>query len=1288
MTPLRLACLLAGLLLHVAARSAAQTEIYGSGCSGALAAPSIAVSGSILPGAKAQVSLAGAPPGAITLFLLGTSDTSSVYGPLPLDLSAFPEFAPGCELLGSSGIQILLTAGAQGTLKLSFKLPSTLGSDLYAQWAVVESVSPLSVVMTAGAHISLQTNPDVHAEIVAPATVVDWDGDGTEPVSLDGSASHTHEAGHEIITWKWKLDGEPAGTAAVIEPVVAAGAHVATLLVGDDNVPPDTALASHAFSVVPPGSAPGVLARYYGSGAADPKNLLDAEPLAADFAEVLPEALVSASSGFVGGSPFGGQCMVTLDCNVTLPVADTFTFTTVGGSEALLYVDGALTPGPLALSAGGHVLEARYAVPDTSVLPLTLLVAQGGGPATPLDGASLDYDATASGPVINALTPPDGSSAGGNVVVIDGTGFFPAAATQLEWGDLTLTTADGLDIQPAQITLTTPPHAAGPLLVRVHTPAGASNAGSFTYVDGGPATVNFALVTTVALPGPTSAEWGPDGRLYVGTLTGEIKALSFDDVWNVQAIDSYVGVSQLPNRNILGLTVSPFDPPGTVSVLVGHGWHYADGGALVTQPSTYWGQVSRLTGPAFDAPVPVVTNLPQPNTGHAVNGLQLDHNGDLLIAMGSTSNAGIKYVTMGDLPESPLSAAILEARTSLPGFSGAVGYLDAVTGLPSTDQRFGEQALLAPGSQVLVQGAGLRNPYDLVYTTRRKLYATDNGPNAGYGPASTGPATQTPTDPDHPDELLLVEAGNYYGSPNRARGLFDARQHVYHDPWGPSQPDTFTQTLVVLPSSQDGLVEYRSDTFDGSLRGELLAQKYLGEARRVALAADGRGVASVSTVLPATGALDLVTGPGGALIGIDFTGNQVDVLVPVEAPSAALVVQDIQPWRAPAAGGQTFVIGGRGFSGAVGDTSVFIGGLAAQVTQVTPTRIRGVLPAQPAPTTELLDVAVVSGPQSDTLPDAFRWLFAPGNEPGTWELGGLLGAGALPVALSETTAAVLDGRLYVAGAESAVVYTLDLVGSSVPPLAWAQTAPRPFAGGANSAEVVDGKLYLVGGLGAAAGRVQIFDPVTGLWSTGASMPWAGASVSTAVIGGRIYAAGGIVGAATVDNLAVYDPGTNLWTPLPAMPLHAGRNHAASGTDGQRLWIFGGYGFGNGPAGQLAPGFDTVQCYDPSSGTWTSSALGQWPPLPVARAGMGRAVWWQDEFYVFGGESSLLLPGAGVSARVDVFDPAAGTWRLESSLPTPRHGQGAAIFQGRVFVAGGGASSATEAGGVVESFTRQ
>src|SRR5207302_289069 len=61
-------------------------------------------------------------------------------------------------------------------------------------------------------------------------------------------------------------------------------------------------------------------------------------------------------------------------------------------------------------------------------------------------------------------------------------------------------------------------------------------------------------------------------------------------------------------------------------------------------------------------------------------------------------------------------------------------------------------------------------------------------------------------------------------------------------------------------------------------------------------------------------------------------------------------------------------------------------------------------------------------------------------------------------------------------------------------------ASRPYLGDHHAAEVINGKLYLFGGLNVfgpkvAAGKVQIYDPVTNSWSLGAPMPWAVGSVS-------------------------------------------------------------------------------------------------------------------------------------------------------------------------------------------------
>lgn len=81
----------------------------------------------------------------------------------------------------------------------------------------------------------------------------------------------------------------------------------------------------------------------------------------------------------------------------------------------------------------------------------------------------------------------------------------------------------------------------------------------------------------------------------------------------------------------------------------------------------------------------------------------------------------------------------------------------------------------------------------------------------------------------------------------------------------------------------------------------------------------------------------------------------------------------------------------------------------------------------------------------------------------------------------------------------------------------------------------------------------------------------------------------------------------------------GVNHAASGTDGSRMYVFGGRQGRN----RVGPGFDWTQIYDPATDTWTDSESDpDVPPLPVPRGGTGRALYvpGANAFMVFGGES--------------------------------------------------------------------
>jgi N-acetylneuraminic acid mutarotase len=313
------------------------------------------------------------------------------------------------------------------------------------------------------------------------------------------------------------------------------------------------------------------------------------------------------------------------------------------------------------------------------------------------------------------------------------------------------------------------------------------------------------------------------------------------------------------------------------------------------------------------------------------------------------------------------------------------------------------------------------------------------------------------------------------------------------------------------------------------------------------------------------------------------------------------------------------------------------------------------------------------------------WLTTSTSTPGTWQTGP-----PLPIATSEVSTGVINGVLYLVGGGTTSTLAATLAYDLNTGLWRSDLAPRQYLGDHHAAEVINGKLYLFGGLNVygpnvAAGKVQIYNPVTNSWSLGASMPWAAGSVSTAYIKGKVYAAGGIVGQNTVDMAAAYDPAANTWTPIASMPV--GRNHTAAGTDGQKLYIFGGRTGRNA----TTIGFNDVQIYDPVSNAWQWSGQpgSTIPPLPQARGGMGKAAHYGNEFYVMGGETTNQGTGqvaGNVYNRVDVYNPFSKTWRLETPMPTARHGIFPVVGDGKILVAGGGVHSSISSSKVFEVFS--
>jgi hypothetical protein len=324
-----------------------------------------------------------------------------------------------------------------------------------------------------------------------------------------------------------------------------------------------------------------------------------------------------------------------------------------------------------------------------------------------------------------------------------------------------------------------------------------------------------------------------------------------------------------------------------------------------------------------------------------------------------------------------LGGALLKAETSRPDFNGDVHYMQRDPPYAQDDDQVnGESVVVAPGSHVTVYASGVRNPFDLVLHTNGQLYATDNGPNQGFGGSSMGMTTEG-GDVWSPDELLLMEPGEYYGHPNRARGIDDPRQAIYHHTTESSVQGEYTAPMRELVSSTNGIDEYRATTFRDAMRGELLVQTWTGALARVGLSVDGRQCTTFDDDFTpvTTYSLNIRTGPGGAILGMHLQGTHINVLRPVDPAAVGVTAYDVFPWRALDAGGAEFIVGGEGFTD-LAQTSVTFGGKAAVLTSVTARRIRGVVPAFPGAGSQLMDIVVTSGKERSTIPAAFRYLEA------------------------------------------------------------------------------------------------------------------------------------------------------------------------------------------------------------------------------------------------------------------------------------------------------------------------
>ncbi|SLN64974.1 Quinoprotein glucose dehydrogenase B precursor [Roseivivax jejudonensis] len=311
---------------------------------------------------------------------------------------------------------------------------------------------------------------------------------------------------------------------------------------------------------------------------------------------------------------------------------------------------------------------------------------------------------------------------------------------------------------------------------------------------------------------PTALVWGPDGRLYVTEVDGDVKILTvaFGDkdpgdsdptaqfyvtasetLNQVKAIQNYNDdgtTNGSQNRQVTGIDVVQqhdengdpvlFDGVPAVDIWVTSSDSRigAGSGGNDANLDTNSGVITRLrqTEDGWDA-VDMVRGLARSEENHATNGLeiiQVFENGQLvseraIVASGGNANTGAPSNNFAGQQEQPLSGAILEVditelngMTVLTDGSGRqyvydLPTLDDPTRDDANDPFGGNDGLnsakLLADSPVQIYSAGYRNPYDVEVTEDGRVWTYDNGANNNWGGRPAGEDEDGDTNATEPE---------------------------------------------------------------------------------------------------------------------------------------------------------------------------------------------------------------------------------------------------------------------------------------------------------------------------------------------------------------------------------------------------------------------------------------------------------------------------------------------------------------------------------------------------------
>lgn len=824
----------------------------------------------------------------------------------------------------------------------------------------------------------------------SPKSYVDTDGDGFFNVKIDGRSSHTHlfdsntRKSGVVTKYRWTNaeTGQLVSTKGTFTFKAPLGITRFSLKVTDNGCSSDEAETTitvtgkiqpgaycYAYSGMTSLPAPGTLTN------PNMRPTFSTKVSSTDFS--LP-----AFPGSTG--PHVVRCVffVTTVASSAMPL----TVETFGTATALLYKGVDLVVDPATSKTGATVTAAG----ETS-LELLYLSAGSTTPRVKVSinnvvpsGSAVSHDQSLVLPIISSISPTSGPVSGGTSVRINGYGLYLPLTATFGAGVSKVTSA-----QSSSVVLTTSPAGAGAAAVSVTTSTGlVSNSVVFTYGAGCPDSVGFTIkeMGGTQVQNPTAAQIWQDGKIYIGTRFGFVKAVTYDHtsltITSVCSSEKLTDSKYLKDdgtfstRSILGLA---FDPRSTTpmpyvsastlfwerqnTIAASNPSRWSNGAVVRFKPASaaiVASDPSRCL--MFDKTI--ISGLPVSDSDHAINDVLFTQSGDLLVAVGGMTNGGLPFWKMGTTWEAKLSASIVIARLSRgAAFNGNIQYSTPTnqrTATPLTDD-------------VTTYVTGVRNLFRMTMFRNGAIYATDMGPNCGFGNMSSScseyneaVAATMDTSSKAPfpgilvtgekatcryggyrkDKLLKIVEGKFYGHPNLQRGgsecqYIDPLTHLVPPPLNSGPPANYMKQVSMLESAATGLVEYGANHFCGALRGEMIISAYKGfRVLQAKLNSDGLSLERVQKIA-STGGIVALEDAWGNLIYPKLIGG-MPIMVP-KVSTSSLSIASATPFRFGAGGGGLLTIGGNGFVN--GATSVTVGGNGCSIVSVEATKIVCTVPS-------------------------------------------------------------------------------------------------------------------------------------------------------------------------------------------------------------------------------------------------------------------------------------------------------------------------------------------------------